>query len=109
MAAWAVRLGIPTLLVVAGGTLGSLFLLGDPIQKNLKAWRERLGLKPLARVTQPAPLPKPDISQTVLGNGNQSILQSRIAGNLSTASGGGVVHAETIGHDLVQRDQVQGD
>jgi len=44
--AWAVRHGIPTWLVVAGGTLGSLFLLGDPIQKNLKAWRERLGLQP---------------------------------------------------------------
>jgi tetratricopeptide (TPR) repeat protein len=81
-----------------------MFLLGEPFQKNLKAWRESLGLKPEpASKGSPAPEPLPPApgapiaGQTVSGNDNQSLQQTSAGGNLTLASGAAVVHAETIG------------
>jgi tetratricopeptide (TPR) repeat protein len=96
--------------------MGAMFLLGEPFQKNLKAWRESLGLKPEpASKGSPAPEPlppapgAPNAGQAVSGNDNQSLQQTSAGGNLTLASGGAVVHNESIGRDLVQRDQLQGD
>jgi hypothetical protein len=44
--AFARELGAPAWLLTAGGVMGAMFLLGEPFQKNLKAWRQSLGLKP---------------------------------------------------------------
>jgi tetratricopeptide (TPR) repeat protein len=84
--------------------MGAMFLLGEPFQKNLKAWRESLGLKPEpASKGSPAPEPLPPApgapiaGQTVSGNDNQSLQQTSAGGNLTMASGAAVVHAETIG------------
>jgi len=96
--------------------MGAMFLLGEPFQKNLKAWRESLGLKPeppSKGSPAPEPLPPapgaPNAGQAVSGNDNQSLQQTSAGGNLTLASGGAVVHNESIGRDLVQRDQLQGD
>jgi tetratricopeptide (TPR) repeat protein len=96
--------------------MGAMFLLGEPFQKNLKAWRESLGLKPEpASKGSPAPEPLPPApgapiaGKTVSGNDNQSLQQTSAGGNLTLASGGAVVLNESIGRDLVQRDQLQGD
>jgi tetratricopeptide (TPR) repeat protein len=96
--------------------MGAMFLLGEPFQKNLKAWRESLGLKPeppSKGSPAPEPLPPapgaPIAGQAVSGNDNQSLQQTSAGGNLTLASGGAVVHNESIGRDLVQRDQLQGD
>jgi tetratricopeptide (TPR) repeat protein len=84
--------------------MGAMFLLGEPFQKNLKAWRESLGLKPEpASKGSPAPEPlspapgAPIAGQAVSGNDNQSLQQTSAGGNLTLASGAAVVHAETIG------------
>jgi tetratricopeptide (TPR) repeat protein len=98
--------------------MGAMFLLGEPFQKNLKAWRESLGLKPeppskgslAPEPLPPAPgAPNPSGGQEISGNDNQSLQQTSAGGNLTLASGGAVVHNESIGRDLVQRDQLQGD
>jgi tetratricopeptide (TPR) repeat protein len=96
--------------------MGAMFLLGEPFQKNLKAWRESLGLKPEPASTgSPAPEPLPPApgapitGQAVSGNDNQSLQQTNAGGSVTVASGGAVVHNESIGRDLVQRDQLQGD
>ena len=114
--AFARELGAPAWLLTAGGVMGAMFLLGEPFQKNLKAWRESLGLKPEpASKGSPAPEPLPPApgapiaGQAVSGNDNQSLQQTSAGGNLTLASGGAVVHNESIGRDLVQRDQLQGD
>ena len=114
--AFARELGAPAWLLTAGGVMGAMFLLGEPFQKNLKAWRESLGLKPEpASKGSPAPEPLPPApgapiaGQAVSGNDNQSLQQTSAGGNLTLASGGAVVHYESIGRDLVQRDQLQGD
>ena len=114
--AFARELGAPAWLLTAGGVMGAMFLLGEPFQKNLKAWRESLGLKPepgSKGSPAPEPLPPapgaPNAGQAVSGNDNQSLQQTSAGGNLTLASGGAVVHNESIGRDLVQRDQLQGD
>jgi tetratricopeptide (TPR) repeat protein len=114
--AFARELGAPAWLLTAGGVMGAMFLLGEPFQKNLKAWRESLGLKPeppSKGSPAPEPLPPapgaPIAGQAVSGNDNQSLQQTSAGGNLTLASGGAVVHNESIGRDLVQRDQLQGD
>jgi tetratricopeptide (TPR) repeat protein len=98
--------------------MGAMFLLGEPFQKNLKAWRESLGLKPEppskgSPAPEPLPsapsAPNPSGGQEISGNDNQSLQQTSAGGNLTLASGGAVVHNESIGRDLVQRDQLQGD
>jgi tetratricopeptide (TPR) repeat protein len=96
--------------------MGAMFLLGEPFQKNLKAWRESLGLKPeppSKGSPAPEPLPPapgaPNAGQAVSGNDNQSLQNASAGGNLTLASGGAVVHNESIDRDLVQRDQLQGD
>ena len=96
--------------------MGAMFLLGEPFQKNLKAWRESLGLKPeppSKGSPAPEPLPPapgaPIAGQAVSGNDNQSLQQTSAEGSVTLASGGAVVHNESIGRDLVQRDQLQGD
>ncbi len=83
--------------------MGAMFLLGEPFQKNLKAWRESLGLKPEPASKgslAPEPLPPapgaPIAGQTVSGNDNQSLQQTSAGGNLTLASGGAVVHNELI-------------
>ena len=83
--------------------MGAIFLLGEPFQKNLKAWRESLGLKPEpASKGSPAPEPLPPApgapiaGQTVSGNDNQSLQQTSAGGNLTLASGGAVVHNDLI-------------
>jgi tetratricopeptide (TPR) repeat protein len=83
--------------------MGAMFLLGEPFQKNLKAWRESLGLKPEpASKGSPAPEPLPPapgapiVGQTVSGNDNQSLQQTSAGGNLTLASGGAVVHNDSI-------------
>ena len=102
--AFARGLGAPAWLLTAGGVMGAMFLLGEPFQKNLKAWRESLGLKPQpASKGSPAPEPLPPapgapiVGQAVSGNDNQSLQQTSAGGNLTVASGAAVVHAETIG------------
>jgi tetratricopeptide (TPR) repeat protein len=97
--AFARELGAPAWLLSAGGVMGAMFLLGEPFQKNLKAWRESLGLKPEpASKGSPAPEPLPPApgapitGQAVSGNDNQSLQQTSAGGNLSLASGGAVVH-----------------
>jgi tetratricopeptide (TPR) repeat protein len=116
--AFARELGAPAWLLTAGGVMGAMFLLGEPFQKNLKAWRESLGLKPeppskgslAPEPLPPAPgAPNPSGGQEISGNDNQSLQQTSAGGNLTLASGGAVVHNESIGRDLVQRDQLQGD
>jgi len=114
--AFARELGAPAWLLTAGGVMGAMFLLGEPFQKNLKAWRESLGLKPEpASKGSPAPEPLPPApgapiaGQAVSGNDNQSLQQTSAGGSVTVASGGAVVHNESIGRDLVQRDQLQGD
>jgi len=114
--ALARELGAPAWLLTAGGVMGAMFLLGEPFQKNLKAWRESLGLKPeppSKGSPAPEPLPPapgaPNAGQAVSGNDNQSLQNASAGGNLTLASGGAVVHNESIGRDLVQRDQLQGD
>jgi tetratricopeptide (TPR) repeat protein len=98
--------------------MGAMFLLGEPFQKNLKAWRESLGLKPeppskgssAPEPLPPAPsAPNPSGGQEISGNDNQSLQNASAGGNLTLASGGAVVHNESIDRDLVQRDQLQGD
>ena len=103
--AFARELGAPAWLLTAGGVMGAMFLLGEPFQKNLKAWRESLGLKPEpASKGSPAPEPLPPApgapiaGQTVSGNDNQSLQQTTAGGNLTLASGGAVVHNELITH-----------
>ena len=74
---FARQMGAPVWLLTAGTALGTLFFLGEPIQKNYKAWRHGLGLKgepvpsasttvvpaaaapPPPSVPQPSALPKP--------------------------------------------------
>jgi tetratricopeptide (TPR) repeat protein len=114
--AFARELGAPAWLLSAGGVIGAMFLLGEPFQKNLKAWRENLSLKPEpASKGSPAPEPLPPApwapiaGQTVSGNDNQSLQQTSAGGNLMLASAGAVLHNESIGRDLVQRDQLRGD
>ena len=81
--AFARELGAPAWLLSAGGVMGAMFLLGEPLQKNLKAWRESLGLKPEPASTgSPAPEPLPPApgapiaGKTVSGNDNQSLQQT---------------------------------
>ena len=114
--AFARELGAPAWLLSAGGVMGAMFLLGEPFQKNLKAWRESLGLKPeppSKGSPAPEPLPPapgaPIAGQEISGNDNQSLQHTSAGGNLTLASGAAVVHNESIGRDLVQRDQLQGD
>jgi hypothetical protein len=83
--------------------MGAMFLLGEPFQKNLKAWRESLGLKqePASKGSPaPEPLPPapgaPIAGQAVSGNDNQSLQQTSAGGNLTLASGGAVVHNDLI-------------
>ena len=101
--AFARELGAPAWLLTAGGVMGAMFLLGEPFQKNLKAWRESLGLKPEpASKGSPAPEPLPPApgapiaGQAVSGNDNQSLQQTSAGGNLTLASGGAVVHNDLI-------------
>ena len=103
--AFARELGAPAWLLTAGGVMGAMFLLGEPFQKNLKAWRESLGLKPEpASKGSPAPEPLPPApgapiaGQTVSGNDNQSLQQTSAGGNLTLASGGAVVHNDLSTH-----------
>lgn len=74
---FARQMGAPGWLLSAGTALVALFFLGEPIQKNYKAWRQGLGLKgepgpsasttvvpaavapPPPSVPQPPVLPKP--------------------------------------------------
>ncbi len=105
MLAFARELGAPAWLLSAGGVMGAMFLLGEPFQTNLKAWRERLGLKPEpASKGSPAPEPLPPApgapiaGQAVSGNDNQSLQQTSAGGNLTLASGGAVVHNDLITH-----------
>ena len=100
---FARELGAPAWLLTAGGVMGAMFLLGEPFQKNLKAWRESLGLKPEpASKGSPAPEPLPPApgapiaDQAVSGNDNQSLQQTSAGGNLTLASGGAVVHNDLI-------------
>jgi len=100
---FARELGAPAWLFTAGGVMGAMFLLGEPFQKNLKAWRESLGLKPEpASKGSPAPEPLPPTpgapiaGQAVSGNDNQSLQQTSAGGNLTLASGGAVVHNDLI-------------
>jgi tetratricopeptide (TPR) repeat protein len=83
--------------------MGAMFLLGEPFQKNLKAWRESLGLKPeppSKGSPAPEPLPPapgaPIAGQAVSGNDNQSLQQTSAGGNLTLAAGGAVVHNDSI-------------
>jgi tetratricopeptide (TPR) repeat protein len=101
--AFARELGAPAWLLSAGGVMGAMFLLGEPLQKNLKAWRESLGLKPeppSKGSLAPEPLPSapgaPIAGQAVSGNDNQSLQQTSAGGNLTLASGGAVVHNDSI-------------
>jgi tetratricopeptide (TPR) repeat protein len=101
--AFARELGAPAWLLTAGGVMGAMFLLGEPFQKNLKAWRESLGLKPeppSKGSPAPEPLPPapgaPNAGQAVSGNDNQSLQQTSAGGNLTLASGGAVVHNDSI-------------
>lgn len=101
--AFARELGAPAWLLTAGGVMGAMFLLGVPFRKNLKAWRESLGLKPEPASKgslAPEPLPPapgaPIAGQTVSGNDNQSLQQTSAGGSVTLASGGAVVHNELI-------------
>jgi tetratricopeptide (TPR) repeat protein len=103
--AFARELGAPAWLLAAGGVMGAMFLLGEPFQKNLKAWRESLGLKPEPASTgSPAPEPLPPApgapiaGQAVSGSDNQSLQQTSAGGNLTLASGGAVVHNDLSTH-----------
>jgi hypothetical protein len=81
--AFARKLGAPAWLLPSGGVVRAMFLLGEPFQKNLKAWRESLGLKPEPPSKgSPAPEPMPPArgvsiaGQAVSGNDNQSHQQT---------------------------------
>jgi hypothetical protein len=81
---FARQMGAPGWLLTAGTALGTLFFLGEPIQKNYKAWRQGLGLKrepvpsasttvvpaaaapPPPSVPQPPALPKPSSAAPAL-------------------------------------------
>ncbi|MFN9619569.1 MAG: AAA family ATPase [Synechococcaceae cyanobacterium] len=80
------------------------FLLGEQIQKSLKAWRQGLGLKPEPPVAA-APPPTPAAGQVVSGTDNQTLEQASAGGNLTVASGGAQVENTTIGRDRVEGDQ----
>jgi tetratricopeptide (TPR) repeat protein len=99
---WLQALGVPAGVLAAGGTLWTLFLQGETIQKNGKAWLAGLRRKADA----PAPsTPNPSSAQAVSGNDNQSLQQLSASGNVTVASGGAQVHAETIAGDQLQGDQ----
>ena len=98
------KLGVPGWLLTTGGAVGAVFLLGEPIQKSLKAWRQGLGLKPEPPVAA-APPPPPAAGQVVSGTDHQTLQEASAGGNLTVASGGAQVDNTTIGRDRVEGDQ----
>ncbi|MFM8278297.1 MAG: hypothetical protein ACKN89_15170, partial [Cyanobium sp.] len=90
--------------MTTGGAVGAVFLLGEPIQKSLKAWRQGLGLKPEPPVAA-APPPPPAAGQVVSGTDHQTLQEASAGGNLTVASGGAQVDNTTIGRDRVEGDQ----
>jgi len=71
----------------------TLFLQGETIQKNGKAWLAGFRRK----TNPPAPsAPNPSGGQEISGNDNQSLQQTSAGGHLTLASGGAVVHNDLI-------------
>ena len=84
--AFARELGAPAWLLSAGGVMGAMFLLGEPFQKNLKAWRESLGLKPEpASKGSPAPEPLPPAPGAPIAFGGAYLV---FAGQFGLSRGG---------------------
>ncbi len=100
----ALRLGVPGWALAAGGVVGLIFFRGEAIQKNWKAWRQGLGLKP-ELPAEADPPPPPTASQAIHGTENQTLQQASAGGNLTVASGGAQVHDTTISRDRVEGDQ----
>jgi hypothetical protein len=66
--------------------MGAMFLLGEPFQKNLKAWRESLGLKPEpASKGSPAPEPLPPAPRAPIAFGGAYLI---VAGQFGLSRGG---------------------
>lgn len=105
---WAENLGFPAWVVGAGGLVWSLFLLGEPIQKNLKAWRVRLGL---LRETNPS---TPTTTSGSAGIGTLQVNDSKKTNLLNVSSegvvtvsaGGTFVLGDTVGGDKVECGQI---